>query len=239
MSQEIIITVLITAVIQTLYGVGVLLFGTPLLLLFGFDFTTILTILLPISIIINCFQLIMSNKNIDYIFYKKMLKYTIPFIVLFLFFVTSTQFIINPYVGCFLVIIAIQTQFPVIDEKIINMMRFESIYLALMGIVHGLTNLGGSLLTAIIMNKKLSKDQTRATIAACYLTFALFQIITLFFLTERSAVKIIDYTIYWLIGIVIFFLFENKLYKKINENTYSKSFRVFLLCSGILLIAES
>ena len=239
MTLAIFVTVLITAAIQSLFGVGVLLFGTPLLLLFGFDFITTLTILLPISLIINSIQVTVSYKNIDFIFYKRVLFYTIPFIVFFLFFVISVNLNINIFVGCFLILIALQRQFPVIDEQIKIIMRFESIYLALMGIVHGLTNLGGSLLTAIIMSKKLPKDQTRATIAACYLTFALFQIITLFFLTERSAVKIFDYTMYWLIGIGIFFLVENKLYKNINENKYSKSFRVFLLGAGILLMAKS
>ena len=239
MSLEIFITILITSIIQSLFGVGVLLFGTPLLLLFGFDFTTILTILLPISILINCFQLVSYYKTIDFVFYKKMLFYTIPFIVLFLFFVTSTELNINLLVGGFLILIALQKQFPVLDGQIKKTMKFESIYLSLMGIVHGLTNLGGSLLTAIISNKKLSKDQTRSTIAICYLTFALFQIITLFFLTERSAVKFFDYTIYWLIGAGIFFLVENKLYKNIDENKYSKSFRVFLLGSGILLMVKS
>ena len=118
MSIEILITILITVVIQALFGVGVLLFGTPLLLLlFGFDFTTILTILLPISIIINCLQLVSYYKTIDFVFYKKMLFYTIPFIVLFLFFVTSTELNINLLVGCFLILIVLQRQLPVIGAS--------------------------------------------------------------------------------------------------------------------------
>ena len=157
MSLEIFITILITSIIQSLFGVGVLLFGTPLLLLFGFDFTTILTILLPISILINCFQLVSYYKTIDFVFYKKMLFYTIPFIVLFLFFVTSTELNINLLVGGFLILIALQKQFPVLDGQIKKTMKFEPIYLSLMGVIHGLTNLGGSLLTAIIMNKNCLK----------------------------------------------------------------------------------
>jgi uncharacterized protein len=95
------ITILITAVIQSLYGVGVLLFGTPLLLLFGYDFITILIILLPISLVINSFQLVLSFKDIDFVFYKNMLIYSIPFIVISLFFVTSTKLNINLYVAIF------------------------------------------------------------------------------------------------------------------------------------------
>lgn len=236
MSLEIFITILITSIIQSLFGVGVLLFGTPLLLLFGFDFITTLTILLPVSLIINSFQLVVSYKNIDFVFYKKMLIYTVPFIVLFLFFATSINLKINIFCGCFLVLIALQSQFPPIDKQIKKMMKFEPIYLMLMGVIHGLTNLGGSLLTAIISNKKLSKDQSRSTIAICYLTFALFQIITLYLTIGNSDMYFFDYALYWFLGVVIFIIVEKQLFKKIDNQKYSISLQIFLFCSGLLLI---
>ena len=236
MTLEIFITILITSIIQSLFGVGILLFGTPILLLFGFDFITILTILLPISLIINSFQLVVSYKDIDFVFYKRMLIYTVPFIVLFLFFVTSTKLNINPFVGCFLVLIALQKQFPKLNKQLHNFMKFESIYLALMGIIHGLTNLGGSLLTAVIHNKELPKENTRATIAVCYLTFALFQILTLYFMSDNFNINFIDYAIYWLLGVGIFIIVEKQLYKKIDDQKYSISFRIFLLGAGLLLL---
>jgi len=239
MSLVIFITILITAIIQSIFGVGVLLFGTPILLLFGLDFITILTILLPISLIISSFQLVVSYKDIDFVFYKNMLLYTVPFIVLFLFFATSAELNINPFIGCFLVIIALQRQFPAIDKQIKKIMKFEPIYLAFMGLIHGITNLGGSLLTAIILNKKLTKDKSRATIAVCYLTFALFQIIILYFINDKLVVNFINYGFYWLLGAVIFFIVEKQFFKKIDDQKYSISFRIFLLGSGLLLIAKS
>jgi len=238
MSLAVLLTVIITATIQSLFGVGVLLFGTPLLLLFGFDFITTLTILLPVSLIINSFQLVVSYKDIDFVFYKKMLIYTVPFVVLFLFFVTSTELNINPFIGCFLVLIALQKQFPKLNKQLYKFMKFESIYLALMGIIHGLTNLGGSLLTAVIHNKKLPKENTRATVAVCYLTFALFQILTLYFMNDNFNINFFDYAIFWLLGAGIFIIVEKQLYKKIDDQKYSISFRIFLLGSGLLLLAK-
>jgi len=238
MSLEIFITILITTVIQSLFGVGVLLFGTPLLLLFGFDFITTLTILLPISLIINSIQVTISYKNIDFIFYKRVLFYTIPFIVFFLFFVISVNLNINIFVGCFLILIALQKQFPSMAIQLQKLMKFESIYLVFMGLIHGLTNLGGSLLTAIIMNKKLPKDNSRVTIAICYLTFALFQIFTLYFIMDKSDIIFFDYAIFWLIGVIIFFIVEKQLYINIDEKNYSLSFQVFLFCSGLILLIK-
>ena len=49
MERDILATVLLTATIQSLFGVGVLLFGTPILLLLGYGSLNTLSILLPIS----------------------------------------------------------------------------------------------------------------------------------------------------------------------------------------------
>ena len=51
----ILITIIFTSIVQSLIGVGILLFGTPILLLFGFHYFEVLNVLLPISIIINFF----------------------------------------------------------------------------------------------------------------------------------------------------------------------------------------
>ena len=239
MSIAVLLTVIITSIIQSLFGVGVLLFGTPLLLLFGFDFKTTLTILLPVSLLINSFQIVVSYKDIYLVFYKRMLVYTTPFIVLFLFFVTSTNLNINIFVGCFLILIALQSQFSRIDKQIKKIMKFESTYLVLMGLIHGLTNLGGSMLTAIMLNKKLSKDQTRSTISICYFTFALFQIITLYFINDNFNINFNNYGIYWLLGAVVFIIVEKQIYKKIDDQKYSISFQLFLLGSGLLLLVKN
>jgi hypothetical protein len=53
MPPEIMLTVAVTSIIHSVFGAGVLLFGTPLLLLFGYGFVNILIVLLPISIAIN------------------------------------------------------------------------------------------------------------------------------------------------------------------------------------------
>ena len=105
-----------------------------------------------------------------------------------------------------------------------------------MGVVHGMTNLGGALLSAIVFSKSLSKEQTRATIAICYLTFAIFQIITLVvFLNNFEVFNIIN-SIYWLSGMVVFFIMEKFVYLKIDDKAYSKYFALFIFIIGALLL---
>jgi len=87
-------------------------------------------------------------------------------------------------------------------------------------------------------NKKLPKENTRATVAVCYLTFALFQILTLYFMNDNFNINFFDYAIFWLLGVGIFIIVEKQLYKKIDDQKYSISFRIFLLGSGLLLLAK-
>ena len=78
MNIDIFFTILFTSVLQSIFGTGILLFGTPVLLMLGNNFQTTLTILLPASILVNCFQLRNNFKNIDQHFYKNLILFCLP-----------------------------------------------------------------------------------------------------------------------------------------------------------------
>ncbi|MBU1194889.1 MAG: hypothetical protein KKE62_19810 [Proteobacteria bacterium] len=239
MPLDILLTVAMTSLIQSIFGVGVLLFGTPILLALGYDFIKAITILLPISLTINLFQIIKDYKKIDADFYKKIVFYTIPFIVLSLFFITTFKANIGIIVGIFLLIIAIKDYFLQLKNAIEFLTKYEKAYLAAMGIIHGVTNLGGSLLTAIIHNKNYEKNVTRATVAASYATFAAFQIATLFLSADLSNINFIENGLYLIVGIIVFIITETTIYMEINNQKYNKYFAIFLLGSGLLLCFKS
>ena len=239
MLADILFTVIFTAVIQSMFGTGVLLFGTPLLLLYGYDFQFALTILLPTSVFINLLQLINKHEDIEIQFYKKLVLWSIPFIVLFLYFISFIPVNINLIIGGFLILIALKEISTIINSIIYTIMKYETFYLIIMGIIHGLTNLGGALLSGIVFSKNLSKEQTRATIAVCYLTFAIFQLITLGFIINKFQIFNINNSIYWLAGVIVFFVMEKFVYLKIDSRTYSKYFACFIFIVGILLIFKS
>ena len=239
MPADILLTVIVTSVIQSIFGVGVLLFGTPLLLLLNYDFLEALVILLPISIAINLLQIIKHHTLIDIHFVKNVLRYTIPFVVIFLFIVTSGQVNIGAFVGGFLILVALKDVFPKLKRALDLMVKYEKTYLAVMGIVHGLTNLGGSLLTAIVHGKQYKKNQTRVTIAICYAMFAGFQIVTLNIISRDYHIPYAENVSLLQIGIVMFLLTEEMVYSKIGNEKYSRVFALFLLLSGILLFFKS
>ncbi|MFH1672449.1 MAG: TSUP family transporter [Pseudomonadota bacterium] len=239
MPLDILLTVAGTSLIQSIFGVGVLLFGTPILLALGYDFIKAITILLPISLTINLFQIIKDYKRIDTDFYKKIVFYSIPFVVLFLFIVTTSTINIGMIVGIFLLIVATKDYSLRLKNIIESLTKHEKLYLIAMGIIHGATNLGGSLLTAIIHNKKYEKNVTRATVAASYATFAAFQIATLLFSTNLIDINFVEIGLYLIIGVIVFILTEATVYMEINNQRYSKFFAIFLFSSGVLLCFKS
>ena len=236
MNIEILFIIIITSAIQSIFGTGVLLFGTPLLLLFGYEFQFSLQILLPTSILINIFQLKNKLKNVDIFFYKKLVIYSLPPIVLFLYFISKQAININQVIGLILIFIALKDILPQIEKGLALIIKNESFYLIITGIIHGLSNLGGALLSAIVFSKKLSKDSTRATIAICYLTFAIIQIITIIiFIGNSSFISQIN-ILYWSIGIFIFLIVEKNFYVRINEKKYVNFFTGFIFCIGMFLL---
>ena len=239
MAFDILITISFTSLVQSIFGTGVLLFGTPILLILGYNFQYTLIILLPISISINLFQIKDSFRKINVEFYKKLIFYCIPCIFLSLYFINFSPTKINLYVGLFLLLIGLKNNIISIDRFLRFFLRYESIYLILMGIVHGLTNLGGALLSGAVFNKKLSKDSKRATIAICYLSMGLMQIITLILkLNENEFFKNFNLG-YWIFSLIIYFLTKNYLYYKMNDEQYIKYSNLFLLLMGITLFMKT
>ena len=61
----IIIIISLFTVVQSLFGIGLLVFGTPTLLLLGYEFTEVLSYLLPPSIVISFCQVYPNIRHIE------------------------------------------------------------------------------------------------------------------------------------------------------------------------------
>jgi uncharacterized membrane protein YfcA len=240
MSVEIMLTVVATSIIQSVFGAGVLLFGTPLLLLFGYEFVDVLIVLLPISLAINLLQILMHHAHIDFAFYRNILMLTLPLIAVFLFLVTHVRINISLLIGLFLLFIAFKEFSATVARLIDRMMAFEKTYFLLMGAVHGMSNLGGSLLTALVHHKNYEKDVARVTVAASYGTFAVVQLLTLgFFSSQQIDVSVTDTGIYMVVGALVFMLSDEMLYSQIDREKYQRIFAVFLALSGAVLVLRA
>ena len=239
MHFDILAAVVLTATIQSIFGVGVLLFGTPILLVLGYEFLAALTALLPISLTINAIQVSRHVREINGAFFRHILMWSVPFIVLCLLLVSRTKINIGPVVGVFLLVVALKSVWRPAERLLSSLVRFERTYCVVMGIVHGLTNLGGSLLTALVHGKHFDKDATRVTTAVSYGTFALFQLITLAVTLDRFPFAPTEIGLYMLTGAGVFVLTEIFLYGRLSTERYRTVFAGFLFVSGLVLIFKS
>lgn len=236
---DILAAVVVTATIQSLFGVGVLLFGTPILLVLGYEFITALAVLLPISLSVNLLQVSKHHAHIDRRFYWKVLTLSVPCIVVFLLLITRATLNIGPLIGIFLIIVALKSVSEPISRFIESLVRYERTYFMAMGSLHGLTNLGGSLLTAIVHSKHYEKDVARVTTAVSYGTFALSQLLTLLLSLRRFPVPFSEAVVYVLAGVGTFLATEQLVYAKIGADNYRTIFAWLLFCSGVVLILKT
>lgn len=240
MSAEIMLIVVLTAVVQSVFGAGVLLIGTPLLLILGYSFVDILIVLLPISLAMNIMKITKYHAHIDLTLLRKVMLLTLPPIAVFLFLVTHVRINIGLIIGPFLLFIAFKSISGSVERILDRLMQYETLYLFMVGIVHGASNLGGSLLTALVHHKHYPKDVARVTIAACYCTFAVVQLLILgLFSRQQIDIPLSGNLLYILVATVIFELIDSTFFSRIEQDKYRHIFAGFLAFSGLVLITKS
>jgi len=158
MDIQLVIIIAIFSVIQSVFGMGLLLFGTPTLLLMGFSFSEVLSILLPPSLAISTIQFI-KQKKYNKVFMVELFKYCLPFLVLALVwtFIKDKKMTLYLFVASILIVSAFSRMSQQVANRLQNLIEKNTRgYLVLMGCVHGLSNMGGSLLSiyAVSMNQQ-------------------------------------------------------------------------------------
>lgn len=234
MNDQLIIFLVIssTSLVQSLFGVGVLLFGTPTLLLLKFNFFDVLNILLPISLAINMLQISNNFKDINKIAARDLVTIVLPIIAITLTLASDIIVDFSMAVGVFLIVISLSNFISFNLSSIIQ----GKLYLVLMAIIHGITNLGGSLLAGYFSIKNWDKTKTRTNIAFFYFAFAATQLITLHlnakFIPQKNSY------LYITLGVTIFYLTNKIIFQKINESLFSKLISLILFIFGFMLIIK-
>ena len=155
------IIIIFLSIIQSIFGIGLLVIGTPLLLILNYDFFNVLSILLPSSILISILQINSSeatnNTN------KKIIYLSIPLIIFGIFIIFHYKSYINfkLFVG-FGIFFVLSVKFFLKKNIITNVIKKnKKIIFMLIGLFHGLTNAGGSLISIYFKNssKYLFRNQ--------------------------------------------------------------------------------
>jgi hypothetical protein len=232
---ELIIGITVFSIIQSIFGVGLLLFGTPTLLLMGYSYSVTLWILLPCSIVISLIQTV-NNYNLVRA-KKKVTYFTIPTMILSLVFVVSYDQVldISTIVGSFLLFIGIVRLSPKLQAYLqFFLVKKLKLYYMLIGFVHGFSNMGGGPLSILMSTLYNDKVKIRTNIAFIYLILVLFQLVVLAAL-DLSGLKYVNINL-MLISLSVYLITNKYISSKVDDEKYTIFINILVLIYGILAL---
>ena len=234
--------ILLLTIFQSIIGVGILVLGTPILLLVNFDIIDIISILLPISILTSFINLIFIKKdnnllkkdNIKKIFFI----FCLPGILIGTFLLKNFQnyFNFNLLIGVFVIIsVIIKIKFSKNLYKFLSE-KNKKILLSFLGILQGITNSGGTLLSLLVTSfNNDEKDLSRYQITYLYFFIALTQYVFVHFLFKDLYI----FKYYWIIIVLLGVFIGNILVRFINKMMFMYLVYGLSLLSAIFLLFKN
>tara|TARA_B100001057_G_C22866881_1_gene956947 strand:+ start:5922 stop:6653 length:732 start_codon:yes stop_codon:yes gene_type:complete len=230
----------IIIIFQSIIGVGVLVLGTPFLLILKFNIVEIFFILLPISIITSLLNLLIinfSNKSLDkstYEEFKKFFIICIPSIFTGLIILKLFNNYLNFKLLVALVIFFSITLVILKDRIKFRINFFRISILSIVGIIHGLTNSGGTLMSlAFSANNK--KSYARLNTSFFYFVLAAFQYFLTTIIFFDQFVFPNNYKL--IIALVVGVTLGNLINHYLESKTYKIMVNLLAVISALILIS--
>lgn len=176
--MDVIVVILIFTIVQSVFGVGLLVFGTPTLLLLGHPFKEILSSLLPASIAISLLQL-RGAPLPDRFFLSQFVVWCLLPLAIALVLVLQLGMMVNLNLAVAIALAGfavVRISARVRERTEVWMAQHMRGWLVLMGLVHGLSNLGGGPLVILAAYRHKHKEKIRQFVAFCYASFAAIQL---------------------------------------------------------------
>lgn len=245
MFPELINFILITflVMVQSILGIGVLVLGTPTLLLLEFSMLDTMNYLLPISIITSLLNLIIikiKKNSFNFVVIKLNLFFIIclPFVFIGLIILKNLHNFINfDFLVSFTIILTLflRKKLSIFLKNLSP--KLNKIILMIIGIIHGITNSGGTLLSIVLISSNKTK-KSRNEITLFYFFLALMQYILFYLMFGLSLNNIHNYNlviVYIIAGVVI----GNVLYNLVGEYLFQKMIYILALITSISLILKN
>ena len=217
------------SVVQSVFGIGLLAFGTPTFLLLGYSFPQVLLMVLPCSLLISILQLRHGWSELDS-FKRDFLIYCVPAVAIALLWIMLQEayFNLKPLIGSMLIIGGVVRFSSVIKHAFQTLVeRLSKPYLVVMGALHGATNLGGALLAIYVSVRFHTKEEIRAHIAFAYTAFATTQLSILGGTAHQHFSA--ELLLFPLLSLSAYRLFGNRVFQAASQKAYLQGMGVFML----------
>ncbi len=169
----------------------------------------------------------------------RVLLFAVPVIVGVLALALRSSTNLGFLIAAVLLLFGMRSLWPPLDRALSRFAAHEVSALLITGAVHGASNLGGSLLTVLVQQKGLGKDGTRATIAAAYALFAMFQLATLLAGHEEALAAVAGNARFIVLGLGVYAMSNVFVYRRLDSQRYAQAFALFLIFSGLVLALRS
>ncbi|WP_226507130.1 hypothetical protein [Pseudomonas sp. MWU16-30317] len=231
--------VAIFAIVQSIFGMGILVFGTPTLLLLGFEFSTVLALLLPSSVLISLTQVASSGSIAFQRREKQNIVICTLFVLGFLALILTFHLKINIdiLVGLVLLFSALVRLSPSFRARVKTLLsKNERLFVSFMGTVHGLTNMGGALLALYASSTQEGKLEIRTAISRYYLAFGLIQ------LSVLAVLKFDALSLYGFLAaplaLFVYLVVGNLIFKKTSSFAYERLVTFFIAAYGVIVLTK-
>ena len=231
-------TIFVFAILQSIFGIGILFFGTPTLLLMGLPFYEALSVLLPASLAVSSFQVIGSDLPER----RRIVGYSawclVPLAIALLGGLTfGWDLELESIVATTLLLYFIARLSPLGETMLrYSVRRFPRAWLIAIGTTHGLSNLGGGLLAIFAASKFDDKNTVRGNIAFCYLCFASIQLVVLGIL--RPDIMHFAQLGYAALAFVVFVIVDRLVFSSIVTPVFDKILTAVIGCYSALIFLK-
>ncbi|MFP6749049.1 MAG: hypothetical protein VCD66_15805 [Alphaproteobacteria bacterium] len=230
----------VLSVVQSVFGMGILVFGTPTLLLMGYDFIPTLGYLLPASFAISLLQVLTPGSGrVPVSRYLYLL--CLPGIGVGLLLTDSSLLAAwtKILIGVTLMLSAFVRFWSPAQKLFTNMLeKHLPAYHLLMGVIHGLTNLGGALLAILASGTNTDKEAIRYTVAHYYLAFSIIQMLLIATVIGRHDV-LMSNLVGAAVSATVFLLVGNRIFARASKPSYDLALTIFMAFYGVVVVLQS
>lgn len=229
------IIIVLCTISQSIFGIGILLWGTPALMFLNYTFHHTLEMLLPISLLISFSQFYPNIKFINYGLIGKFVIFSIPGLIFGLSIALYYQLDLRPFVAGMLIMIGLGRVTSAFAHVNKFFEKYDNLFISTIGFIHGFSNLGGPLVVARTTLENIAKYEYRTQVSVIYFVFALFQLIILLIFNQKFKLSIG----YVLISVGVY-LFINKVwFSKISNKNFDFLITILIFTLAFVLLLDT